>query len=412
VTPLVRTTASETIRVATIGLCSYSCGENMRLAQYISQEMEAILAEWESFAGTLLPAAQGMSSLELRDHARQILETIAEDLRRPQTKQAQWDKSRGLAPVADSDQETAAQTHALLRARGGFNINQLVAEYRALRAAVLRLWLSDGAMQAAELDDVIRFNEAIDQALAESVSLFSSHVERSRNLLLGVLGHDMRSPLQAIQMTAHHLAELNTGQEISAAAARLARSGAQMQALLDDMLDFNRSRLGLGIRVVPAKVDIATVVGEELDQLRAAHENREIVLEVRGPTGAFCDGRRIQQMLGNLVGNAIKYGDPATAVRVTVTATDEEISIGVTNHGQAIPSSALRRVFEPLERGPGAETRAGSHDSLGLGLYIAREIAHAHGGDIDARSDASETVFTVRLPRRDAEVAEGALLKS
>jgi signal transduction histidine kinase len=383
----------------------------MRLAQYISQEMEAILAEWESFAGTLLPAAKGMSSLELRDHAREILEAIAEDLARPQTRQAQLDKSRGLARVAENDPETAAQTHAVLRARGGFNINQLVAEYRALRAAVLRLWLSNGAMQAGDLDDVIRFNEAIDQALTESVSLFSSQVERSRNLLLGVLGHDMRSPLQTIQMTARHLAELNTGQDVSAAAARLARSGAQMQALLDDMLDFNRSRLGLGIRVVPDKVDIAAVVGEELDQLRAAHESREVVLEVRGHTRAFCDGRRIQQMLGNLVGNAIKYGDPATAVRVTVTATDGEILIGVKNHGPAIPPSDLRRVFEPLERGPGAETRANSHESLGLGLYIAREIARAHGGDIDARSDASETVFTVRLPRRDADASEGALRK-
>jgi signal transduction histidine kinase len=372
----------------------------MRLSQFISNEKEAILAEWESFAATLLPAAQGMSSLELRDHAGQILEAIARDLTTPQTGQAQLDKSRGLAPALERAPETAAQTHAVLRARHGFDINQLCAEYRALRAAVLRLWLNGGEAEPRELDDVVRFNEAIDQALTESVSFFSSQVERSRNLLLGMLGHDMRSPLQTIQMTADHLAKLNDGQDVSAAAARLIRSGARMQGLLDDMLDFSRTKLGLGIRVAPAPVELAALVADELDQLRAAHGTQRIEFGVTGDTWAVCDGRRIQQALGNLVGNAIKYGEPTAAVQVTLTGGDPEISIEVRNRGPAIPPSALRRIFEPLERGPGSQSRAGSQDGLGLGLFITREIARAHGGEVDARSDESETVFAVRLPRR------------
>jgi signal transduction histidine kinase len=371
----------------------------MRLAQFISGEMEAIIAEWEGFAATLLPAAGDMSSLELRDHARQILEAVARDLSTVQTRQAQVDKSRGLAPVSERAHETAAQTHAVLRERSGFDINQLCAEYRALRATVLRLWMDRGGPQAHELDDVIRFNEAIDQALAESVSFFSSQVERSRNLLLGMLGHDMRSPLQTIQMTANHLAKLNNGGDVCAAAARLIRSGARMQALLDDMLDFSRTKLGVGIRMVPAPVDAAVLVNDELDQLRAAHGAHTVELDVTGDTGALWDGRRIQQMLGNLVGNAIRYGEPTAAVQVTVTGGDREISIAVRNRGPAIPPSALYRIFEPLERGPGAHSRAGSQDGLGLGLYIARENARAHGGDIQVRSDETETVFTVRLPR-------------
>jgi signal transduction histidine kinase len=380
--------------------------EAMRLSQFILTRMEAILAEWESFAATLLPAAQGMSSLELRDHAGQILEAVARDLSAPQTRQAQVDKSRGLAPVSDRAPQTAAQTHAVLRARHGFDINQLCAEYRALRAVVLRLWLDERGAEPPELDDIVRFNEAIDQALTESVSFFSSQLDRSRNLLLGMLGHDMRSPLQTIQMTAQHLAKLDDGQQVSAAAARLIRSGARMQGLLDDMLDFSRTKLGLGIRVAPAPVDVTALVDDELEQLRAAHGTQRVELDVTGDTSALCDGRRIQQMLGNLVGNAIKYGEPTAAVQVAVTGGDREISIAVRNRGPAIPPSVLCRVFEPLERGPGAETRAGSQDSLGLGLYIAREIARAHGGDVDARSDESETVFTVRLPRRAADVCE------
>jgi signal transduction histidine kinase len=129
-----------------------------------------------------------------------------------------------------------------------------------------------------------------------------------------------------------------------------------------------------------------------------------VELDVSGDTGALCDGRRIQQMLGNLVGNAIKYGEPTAAVQVTVTGGDREISIAVKNRGPAIPPSVLCRVFEPLERGPGADTRPGSQDGLGLGLYIAKEIAQAHGGEIAARSDESETVFTVRLPRVASDV--------
>ncbi|MBB5510785.1 RsbRD N-terminal domain-containing protein, partial [Paraburkholderia atlantica] len=161
----------------------------MRLADFILQNAEPILTQWEAFAATLLPAAANMQSSGLRDHAQQILLAIAEDLRTSQSREAQFQKSVGRAPSPLDATETAAQTHALLRARAGFNINQMAAEYRALRASVLRLWIDDCEPCEADLDDVIRFSEAIDQALAESVSFFTAQVEEDRNLLLGMLGH-------------------------------------------------------------------------------------------------------------------------------------------------------------------------------------------------------------------------------
>ena len=112
----------------------------MRLHDFILRDMESILVEWEAFAATLFPAAASMTPLALRDHAKQILEAVATDLSTPQTKQAQVDKSLGRAPKLMEAPETAAQTHAVLRARSGFDINQLAAEYRALRASVQRLW--------------------------------------------------------------------------------------------------------------------------------------------------------------------------------------------------------------------------------------------------------------------------------
>jgi hypothetical protein len=112
----------------------------VRLGEFILSEMKPILTNWESFAATRLPAAGRMDSLELRDHARQILEAVAADLATTQTRDAQTSKSKGLAPVIFGAPETAAQTHAVLRAKSGFDIEQLASEYRALRASVLGLW--------------------------------------------------------------------------------------------------------------------------------------------------------------------------------------------------------------------------------------------------------------------------------
>ena len=239
----------------------------MRLADFILRDMESILVEWEAFAATLFPAAASMTPLALRDHARQILEAVASDLSTPQTKQAQVDKSLGKAPKLLDAPETAAQTHAVLRARSDFNINQLASEYRALRASVLRLWTEACQPDELDLEDVVRFNEAIDQALAESIGFFSEQVDQARNLFLGMLGHDMRNPLNTIQITASYLAALNAGADVSEAASRLIRSGASMKALLDDLVDFNRTKLGLGIDIALANVDLAIVFADELEQL-------------------------------------------------------------------------------------------------------------------------------------------------
>ncbi len=371
----------------------------MRLADFISRNVEAILGQWEAFAATLLPAAAHMESKGLRDHAEQILLAVIKDLRTSQTREAQREKSLGRAPAPMDATETAAQTHALLRARSGFDINQLAAEYRALRASVLRLWMDACEPEAPDLDDVIRFNEAIDQALAESVSFFSAQVEQNRNVLLGMLGHDMRSPLQAIQGTASYLAALNAGEHVSEAAARLIRSGARMQALLDDLTDFNRTRLGLGINVEPTTIDLSGVIADELDELRAVFPDRQIELHVSGNLQGTWDGRRLQQLLGNLVVNALRYGAQDTPVRVLVTGDATQVRINVVNYGPAIARETLARIFDPLTRGSERQSNQDGTAGLGLGLYIASEIAKAHRGVIEARSDETETSFSVSLPR-------------
>jgi signal transduction histidine kinase len=370
----------------------------MHLADFLLAETDAIVAEWEVFARGL-PAGARLSRLDLRDHAQQILEAIAADLRTAQTREEQAAKSKGLAPVVLDAGETAAQTHAILRARAGFDIKQLVSEYRALRASVLRLAFDAWAPAEVPLDEVMRFNEAIDQALAESVCFYAAQVDRSRNLLLGMLGHDMRSPLQAIQMTAECLAALNAGADVSSAAARLVRSGARMQTLLDQLVDYNRTQLGVGLNVDRRPGNLAEHCANEVEELRAAHPSVEIEFSVEGDCRGDWDEGRVEQMLANLVVNAVRYGKRDAPIRVAVRGGPHEVCIDVANQGVPSRSEDLTSLFAPLKRGANVDSGKGS-GSLGLGLFIAREVARAHGGTIDVRCDDAFTVFTVCLPRQ------------
>jgi signal transduction histidine kinase len=249
-------------------------------------------------------------------------------------------------------------------------------------------------------EDVTRFNEAIDQAIAESVGHFHAQVEMSRNLFLGMLGHDMRTPLNAIVATASYLGALNAGDHVSAAAARLIRSGASMQVLLDDLVDFNRAKLGLGLNVVPASIDLAQALAAELDQLRAAHSGRQIEFDAIGDSRGHWDSRRLKQVLRNLVCNALEHGSPDTPVSVTLVGEEAEVRLEVANQGPRIDAAAQSQLFDPLRRGL-ERTRSG--DGLGLGLFIVRQIALAHGGRVAVNSgeDGARTTFAVILPRHE-----------
>ncbi len=175
-----------------------------------------------------------------------------------------------------------------------------------------------------------------------------------------------------------------------------------MQALLDDLVDFNRVRFGLGIDVSPIDTDLETLFAEELQQLRAANPGREIDLQVEGDARGTYDVNRLHQLFGNLVSNALKYGDAEAPVRIALAGQPTEVILAVKNQGLVIEPTYLNRIFDPLQRGPAQQADGGRDGNLGLGLYISREIAKAHGGTIAAKSDATGTVFTVRLPRKHA----------
>jgi signal transduction histidine kinase len=213
-----------------------------------------------------------------------------------------------------------------------------------------------------------------------------------------MLGHDMRTPLNAIVATASYLGALNAGEHVSAAAARLIRSGASMQVLLDDLVDFNRAKLGLGLKVVPENIDLAQALAAELEQLRAAHSGRQIEFVAIGDSRGHWDSGRLKQVLRNLVCNALEHGSPDTSVSVTLVGEEAEVRLEVANRGPRIDAAAQSQLFDPLARGL-ERTRSG--DGLGLGLFIVRQITLAHGGRVavDSCDDGARTTFAVILPR-------------
>ena len=381
----------------------------MGLSAFITARSDQIMSEFEAFALQQLPAAADMDVAALRDHARQILDAIALDMRQPQTGRQQHEKSLGHAPQVESANASAAEVHGGLRAAAGFDVNQTAAEYRALRASVIRLWMESGpTLGRAEVIELTRFNEAMDEALAASLLHFAAEATRMRNLFLGVLSHELRTPLSTIMASGQSLLiAAKAGKTLEQAAERALRGARRIQSLLDDLLDYVRSGLGEGMRVTPAPVDMGQACGRIVGELRANHPDRVIVVETAGDVSCVCDEQRVGQAISNLLGNALRHGAQDTPVVARVDgAAPDVIEVSVRNGGQPIAKATLDSMFEPLVRGAEANT-AGYN--LGLGLYIVREIAHAHGGTATVKSDAeSGTVFTLRLPRDASAAADSA----
>ena len=180
----------------------------MRLADFILTNRDAILAEWLEFAKTCSPAGGSMSIVALSDHANEMLTVIAQDLKTPQGGLEQSEKSKGNAPAPDTNKRTAAEKHGTGRAESGFTIDEMVAEYRALRASVIRLWTKEqGDVTHTDLEDLTRFNEAIDQSLTESVERFTKDLDKSKEMFLAMLGHDLRTPIGAVMTSAKFMLE-------------------------------------------------------------------------------------------------------------------------------------------------------------------------------------------------------------
>ncbi|MDP9191304.1 MAG: sensor histidine kinase [Acidobacteriota bacterium] len=375
----------------------------MRLADFILSNMEEILTEWEEFARNLSPGS-AMSVIALRDHAESILRVTARDMLSSQTPRQQSDKSKGHGGGgAESEPlDRASEEHAIGRLGDGFNLIEVVSEYRALRASVLQLWRT-AVHEADERDlkDLTRFNESIDQLLAEAVRSYTSRVDESRELFLATLGHDLRAPLNAMMLSAEVLARSRQlDEENTQIASRMATFGQVMTGMIHDLLDFTRTRLGAGMPLSVAPLDLKSFCEQVLGELRVAHPGRSLHFDWAGDVSGQWDAARLRQVLTNLVGNAIEHGAENGVIEVVARREGSKVVLTVTNEGPVIESSALPTLFDPFVRATSMSRSDKRRGGIGLGLYIARQIVIAHGGTIAVESsEGTGTVFIVCLPR-------------
>ena len=380
-----------------------------RLATFIRDNIEPILEEWETFARSL-PEGASMDITALRDHAREMLVVIARDLERPQTQREQADKARGRSDADGGAMLTAAQEHGAGRAGSGFTVAQMVSEFRALRASVVHLWTrTQDRVGIEDLEDVTRFNEAIDQAIAESITRYTHEIGQSKELFLAVLGHDLRSPLGAIITSSRFILDTQSvGEPSLTLITRIASSARRMNQLVADLLEFTRTRFGESMPIARVETDIGTIVRDVADEVGASHPGSVLEVQAEGELGGEWDGARLTQALTNLVGNAVQHGAPGAPVRITARGQAEHVEISVHNSGRPIPRDAIQGLFQAMkptatgdqrdqrDRRDGRDRR----HHLGLGLYIVDQIISAHGGSIDVEStEAHGTTFTVHLPR-------------
>ena len=259
----------------------------------------------------------------------------------------------------------------------------------------------------------IRFEQELLQAKRQAEDALQRHVvlerevNRQRELavdralfaeqMIGIVSHDLRNPLQVVSMAAQYLRSLDMSDRQHTMLSHITDATARSQRLINDLLDFTQARIGQGLAVNRAPVQLERTIASAVESLRLVYPRREILFSA-SDQALFCqaDADRLTQLLGNLVSNAMTYGDGISPVSVRVAAAQGTVEIAVHNLGDPIDEAQLGSIFSPMTRGSeiGREVR-----SVGLGLFIVSEIAKAHGGVVEVVSSAEAgTTFTARFP--------------
>ncbi len=371
---------------------------SQRLAQCLADHKQALLAEWVARvrADTQVPQADTLPTLALIDHMPLLIDQIARRL------VENGDPERAGRAVGVSQM---AFEHAQERFDENYDLKAALRELAIFRVVLLDRF----TVESVELDhdSAVVIHAAIDAAMATSAleleRLRASSLRASADALraeaelrerfVAILSHDLRTPLQTIGLGAQSLERDDLDARTKRTLARIADSSARMNRLIEEMLDFTRLRRG-GMPIHPVPGELAGIVQTALGEIATANPSRHVHVHVEGDTAGTWDADRITQILTNLVGNAIQHGAVDAPVHITVTGHPCAVTLAVHNAGAPIPADVMAYIFEPFRR---ASKRV---IGLGLGLYIVREIARAHGGDVTVTSnDDDGTTFLVTFPR-------------
>jgi signal transduction histidine kinase len=236
--------------------------------------------------------------------------------------------------------------------------------------------------------------DAVDRLVATEAKLLTERqTAELREQFIAVLGHDLRNPLASIAAGTRMLPKAKSKAAASEILALMQKSAARMSAMIDNVLDFARGRLGSGIALTRSPEALQPVLKQVIAELRASYPDRKVEAKFALSQPVNCDSVRVAQLFSNLLGNALSHGSAASPVRVQAVTRDGGFELSVANSGDPIPPEAMERLFQPFYR-VAVQRSLG----LGLGLYIASEIARAHDGTLGVESSPDETRFTFRMP--------------
>ena len=307
-----------------------------------------------------------------------------------------------IAAWMDGDREAAldrlhavARDHAIEHHRAGHELTEALNEYEVLRGMLLEVALEG---EQTELASSLRsLATALDRTIAEAVARYEAEHHHVRERFMGMLVHDLRDPLTAVTMSANLLSEMTLGDRQSQLVGRITRGARRIERMIDEVVDFARSRDGEPISMTPATFDMAEVCNEAILEARAQPAPRDIQLEIAGNVTGTWDRERTRQVLVNLIANATQSSQGAIRVRVHESEDRGLVVVAVTNRGPVITPELLSRIFDPFARAMFDQTRI---RGLGLGLYLVDQIVRAHGGAVRADSTAAGTTIVVEWPRK------------
>jgi signal transduction histidine kinase len=351
------------------------------IATYIRTHKQQLSDEWER---AVVADRKELTSLDrgaLLDHLPEVLNGLAA-----------W--MEGRKEEADRCFAALADGHALQRLGFGIELAVVSIEYAWLRHVILEHVLRLPAAPDSG-QQLVRLNAGLDRAVQFSIRRYTERRDLVRDRFIGILGHDLRNPLNAATVATHMLLQSETLPEQDRRfVLTIARSTARMNHIVRDVLDFARGHLGGGIPAHPAGCDMGEICRSAVEEISAAHPLRKIELSTRGDLRGTFDRERVLQAIGNLLGNAIQHGRDPIQVQVWERDDREAIVTRVANRGAAIPREMIGKLFDPFVRA-GDEPK----QSLGLGLYIVAQIARAHGATYDIASNDEQTVVEIRWPR-------------
>lgn len=353
-----------------------------------------------------LHPGEKMTKLALRNAAESILLATARDMQNDQSLMQQASKSKGRDGAGGEESERldqASKIHGVERVGSGFDIMEVVAEYRALRASVLCLWRESCPLpDLNDINDITRFNEAIDQSLAKAVGSYTQRVDQSRRMFLAILSHDLRNPLNSIRMAAQIASRTPTGDVgTTKALLMIERNTETITRLTNDLIDFASTGLGSAMPLTCRPFDLEKLGRNVFEEFCFAYPQCPLRFHAEGDLTGDWDAARLRQVISNLIGNALQHGITEGVVELAIASETSTVVLSVHNEGPPIPLEMLPIIFDPLVRYTKSESALQKvSSSIGLGLYIVREVVSAHGGTITVTSTEQEgTTFTVRLPR-------------